>query len=148
MAQSDDRVPRLFRSMTVDRDGRPATGPSARMLGVRPDVDVLVDAHGRVRPGTGGMSVSTEDPLNLPHNRLPPTFGGMGKDPVWSIPVRDLCTDMTYRPDPTNPPRHGFVEPFRTMSFGEFQRAVRATTARWRHHNPDSVDWSDGNLTG
>jgi hypothetical protein len=137
MAQSDEPAPRLFRSMTADRDGGPATGPSARMLGVRPYVDISVDAGGRVLPGTGGMSVSPDDLLNLPRHRLPPRFGGTGKDPAWSILARDLGPDLKYRPDPTNLAGHGFIEPSRVMSFDEFQRALWETRAQWHLHDPE-----------
>ena len=123
---------RLYRSMRAGNDGLPITGPSARTLGVRPEVDIPVDAHGSVQPGSGGMSVSPDSPMNLPSHRRPANMGGTGKDPVWCIRACDLGPDLTYRPDPKHPSGHGFVEPARPMSFVDYQRALEGTRGSWR----------------
>lgn len=77
------------------------------------------------------MSVSPDDPLRLPAHRLPPSFGGTGKDPVWGIGEFALGEDLAYRPDPADA-THGFVEPARIMSFDEYQQALHATRESWR----------------
>lgn len=123
--------------MRADADGRPALGPTARTLGVRPGPvggvlgDVLVDAEGMVEPGAGGMSVSPDDPANLPEHRRPPALGGSGKDPVFGIGADALGSDLSYRPDPDDPGVHGFVEPGRRMRLEDYQEAVAATRGAW-----------------
>ncbi len=74
-------MPRLFRAMREDAAGFPETGPSARTLGVRPGIDVAATAPDEmVLPGQGGISVSPDDPMNLPAFRRPPDFQGTGRD--------------------------------------------------------------------
>src|SRR4051812_10762184 len=60
-------------------DGLPVLGPGARLLGVRPGIDVLaVNPSDVVAPAQGGMSVSLHQATNLPVFRRPPEFGGTG----------------------------------------------------------------------
>jgi hypothetical protein len=132
----DERTLLLYRRMAASSGQTPLIGQSARMLGARPAIDIPVDAEGWVRPDTGGMSVAPHDPRNLPRHRLPPEFGGTGKDPVWSIRASDLGPDLQYRPDPSNPTGHGFVEPARPMSFDEYQHALAEMQPLWRRHHP------------
>ena len=112
-------------------------GPTARTLGARPGpvpgpgVDIPV-RDGLVQPGTGGLSVAPDDPMNLPRMRRPREFGGTGKDPVWGMNTNDLGSDLVYRPDPADPSRHWFVEPVREMSYDEYQQALEATRAHWQ----------------
>ena len=89
----------LYRGMR-EADGLPVTGPTARTLGARPGVDVPVGPDGMVHPGTGGVSVSPDSPLNLPPHRRPPEFGGTGRDPVWRLDERDLPDGLSYPPAP------------------------------------------------
>jgi hypothetical protein len=124
----------LFRGMRVADDGLPELGPSARSLGVRPG-DIPVE-NGGVAPVNGGMSVSPNDPVNLPDFRRPPEFGGTGKDPVFSINSEDLPDSLVYRPDPTNPTEHGFVEPATEMSFEEYVQALHGTRGNWQLEPP------------
>lgn len=114
-----------------ERDELPATGARARSLGVRPETDIVVDTDGLVRPGAGGMSVSPETPMNLPPFRLPRSFGGTGKDPVWAISQEHLGTHLVYRPDPENE-THGFIEPAGVTTFEQFQEALHETRKFWR----------------
>ena len=122
----------LYRSMKEGSDGLPAVGPTSRTLGVRPGIDVsaIKDAD-PVPPGQGGMSVNPDDPLNLPVIRRPPTFGGVGKDPVWMIDTADLPAELYFRPDPASP-KHGFLEPCRAMTLGEYTRMLMSTRGSWR----------------
>src|SRR5438876_870665 len=73
----------LYRSMKEDREGKPEVGRSARKLGVRPGIDIVVEPDGTVVGGAGGMSVAPDSPANLPPHRRPPGHAGTGKDPVW-----------------------------------------------------------------
>ena len=112
-------------------DGVPKAGRSARTLGARPDTDVRIDDTGQVHPGTGGMSVSPDDPENLPTHRRPPEYGGSGPDPVWVIDSDDLLPGLGYRPDPYDPEGHGFVEPQTEMSFGDYESLLNQTRDSW-----------------
>lgn len=118
---------KVYRAMKEDPDGGPMVGPTARTLGVRPGDDIPVVA-GRVKPGTGGMSVAPDGPMNLPDHRRPPKLGGSGKDPVWEITIDSLGHDVVYRQDK---PNHGLFEPAREMSIDEFQEALAALAPRW-----------------
>jgi hypothetical protein len=102
-------------------------GPTARTLGVRPGYDIPVVA-GRVGPGTGGMSVAPDSPMNLPDHRRPPKFGGTGKDPVWGITIDSLGVELIFRQDK---PNHGLFEPAREMSIDEFQQALADLASKW-----------------
>jgi hypothetical protein len=123
---------RLYRSMRKGRDEKPEVGRSARTLGVRPGIDILVEPDGTVFGGAGGMSVAPDWRANLPRHRLPPEDGGTGKDPVWEIGTADLGADLTYREDPLQPRVHGFVEPSRTMTLEDYEGALAATREAWR----------------
>src|SRR6266446_4882779 len=109
----------VYRAMREDPAGGPLVGPSARTLGVRPNVDIPVKA-GQVQPNTGGMSVAPDRPENLHPLRRPPALGGSGKDPVWYIAVASLGSDLEFRQDSAT---HGLIEPTRTMRIDEFQTA-------------------------
>lgn len=128
---SDEPVDRLFRSMKVDTDGLPSLGPTARELGVRPDLDIPVDTDGYVEPLTGGISVSPLSPEQLPEHRRPPEFGGNGKDPVWSLTGDQLPAGLHYHPDEENPDGHGTIEPASRMTLGAYEEALRATRSAW-----------------
>jgi hypothetical protein len=121
----------LFRGMKEGASGMPEIGESSRSLGVRPGIDVPATNPGDlVRSGQGGMSVSPDDPQSLPYFRRPPALGGTSRDPVWRITEAELGTDLLYRPDPARA-GHGFVEPSRSMTLAEYQRALAQTQRFW-----------------
>jgi hypothetical protein len=120
-----DRI--LYRAMREDPAGGPMVGPTARTLGARPHVDILVVA-GQVRPNTGGMSVAPYHPGNLHPLRRLVAYGGSGKDPVWYITVAALGNDLQFRQDSAT---HGVIEPARPMSLDDFQKALEATRPNW-----------------
>jgi len=113
--------------MEEGTDGRPKVGPTARTLGVRPGHDLPV-VDGMVGPGTGGMSVAPDSPMNLPPHRRPPRFGGTGKDQVWGIDIESLDGDVQFRQDK---PAHGVIEPAKDMTIERFQDALAALAPRW-----------------
>jgi hypothetical protein len=118
--------------MREAEEGVPETGRPARTLGVRTAVDVpAVSDSDVVVPGEGGMSVSPDDPMNLPVFRRPPEFQGTGKDPVWVLDSDQLPPELTYRPDPVTP-GHGFIEPASEMTLGEYQKLLEATQSLWQ----------------
>ena len=125
----------------------PELGPSARTLGARPGIDVpALVTNEMVQPGQGGLSVSPDNPTNLPRYRRPAAFQGSGKDPVWMIEDADLGIDLMYRPDPRNA-SHGFIEPAQAMTLGEYQRALQQTQQLWRKVTSWPTPGSSANAT-
>jgi hypothetical protein len=120
----------LYRAMKAADDNLPQLGETARTLGPRPDIDIPI-SNGNVRPKTGGLSVSPNSPNNLPPHRRPAEFNGTGKDPIWHIQQSDLGSDLQYRPDPSNPSGHGFIEPAREMPYDQYRNAISATRDAW-----------------
>jgi hypothetical protein len=136
----------LFRAMKEDAHGMPQLGASARNLGVRPGIDVpATNPADIVQSGQGGLSVSPDNPMNLPPYRRPPVFHGTGKDPVWMIHQAELGSDLTFRADPRNAD-HGFIEPNQPMTLDEYQRAVQQTQPLWQKVTtwPMRGSFSDG----
>ncbi|NWJ48690.1 MAG: RHS repeat-associated core domain-containing protein [Chloroflexi bacterium] len=125
----------LYHSMRMDSNGKPALGDTARTLGARLGSDINEDSDNFVQPNTGGVSVSPEDPNNLPSFRRPPEFGGTGKDPVWKISSDKLGDNLLYRQDPDNS-QHGFIEPSKKMSFEQYQESIWNTQDSWELVNP------------
>ena len=125
-------MPELFRGMKEDAKGLPEVGQTSRRLGVRPGIDVPATLPADpVLSGQGGMSVSPDDPMSLPYFRRPPDLGGTSRDPVWRLAETDLGRDLLYRADPARA-GHGFVEPSRLMTLGEYQQALAQTQSAWR----------------
>ena len=123
---------RLFRAMQASDDGHPTCGASASKLGVREGKDVPVHG-GIVHPGTGGMSVTPDDPARLPASFRPPSLGGVGKHQVFAIELSALPPEaLGYRPDPDNPRDHGFVEPASAVSLDRLQQDLCGTRWRWK----------------
>jgi hypothetical protein len=123
----------VYRSMRKANDGLPLATPTARGLGVRPDIDIAVDDDGLVRDGFGGLSVSPDDLQRLPRHRRPPEHGGTGDDPVWKLDLNDLPGRLIYREDETNPGKHGFLEPSESMYLHEYEEAIVDTRGSWEH---------------
>lgn len=118
--------------MLRDTEGRPVRGDGDCMLGVRVPVDIVPDGSGNVSPGRGGMSVTPDDPRNLPLHFRPLALGGVGKLPVFGVDEGDLGLQLRYRSDPKRPHRHGFVEPASPMPLETYRTALRGTAPRWR----------------
>ena len=130
---------KLYRAMKIAADGLPEVGPTARSLGVRrgdqlPKPDVLaIQPVDLIAPETGGMSVSPNDPTNLPRNRRPPDFGGVGKDPVWQLDETELPSELKARQDK---PDHAMIEPVAITSLAEYESALASTRTKWRLVEP------------
>jgi hypothetical protein len=118
--------------MRKDETGRPRCGSQGSLLGVRPGVDIIPDASNLVDRGTGGMSVTPDDPARLPPHARPQRLGGLGRLPIFGLETDRLGELLAYRPDPVAPNRHGFVEPSKRMSFDDYQAALAATRCDWR----------------
>jgi hypothetical protein len=121
----------LYRAMQIEDDGNPRIGPNH--LGFRIGTDIHPDDNGNVRPETGGMSVTPNDPIDLPFHRRPIALGGTSKWPVWWINERKLTANLRYRPEPYKT-THGFVEPSDLMSIVNYQGAIEGTALSWILH--------------
>ena len=107
----------------------PEVANTARSLGVRVPADISVDSAGMVRPGTEGMSVAPTARDLVPHRRPRELPGGTGKDPVWEIDVNRLGPSLRYVPDS---PRHGTIQPARSMTLETYRQALANTRSLWR----------------
>ena len=101
----------------AEENGKPKMGRNARLLGVRPTIDIDVEQVSKdgfneqsyllpeterksseesvtvaIR-NTKGMSVYLSI-KSLPPFRKPPKFGGTGKDPLWQIDDSKLLGDI------------------------------------------------------
>ena len=137
-------MPLVYRVMTVDADGSPKVGTTARSLGVRvrsrpedPE-DIAVDS-GHVAPGTGGMSVAPSwrdlPPWRIPRRlmHLVPKAFGKNEDACWRMgdgPFKagHVAEGLSLRLDR---PKHGVVEPNNRMTLGAYRAALAATRDRW-----------------
>lgn len=120
---------KLYRVMKVAADGKPQVGTSGSMLGVRPtdptntnpqavfDVDAVSDTD-LVYPGKG-LSTSP-----LPNSRRP-----RSNQAVFEIEEDELGPDLRPHHDKTG---HCLIEPARTMTLGEYQRALADTRDLWQ----------------
>jgi hypothetical protein len=108
---------KLYYRGMVEQNGKPKIGRSARLLGVRPNVDIdieqmpsgCVDEQGYLRPEAEreyegntvavafkngkGMSVSLTIE-GLPAFRKPVKFGGTSRDLLWQIDDNKLTDDL------------------------------------------------------
>lgn len=135
----------------AEENGKPKVGRSARLLGVRPGVDIDVeqmprdwlDEHGYLRPkadrnssaepvavairNTKGMSTSLSIE-SLPGFRRPETFGGTGKDPLWQIEDSKITGDLEAVQDS---PSHVSILPRTTMLLEKYEAALASTQDDW-----------------
>ncbi len=123
---------KLFRAMRKDEAGRPVCGSAGSMLGVRPNVDIPNDGTGAVKPGTGGLSITPDDPAHLPPHVRPPRLGGKGRLPIFEILRGAIGSSLTFRADPDHPVTHGFVEPAKVMVLADYQLALCNTGSSWK----------------
>src|SRR5882724_1341486 len=111
------KMPRVFRVMRKDADGLPTVGPNS--LGVRPGVDIDLDAQNIVLVNGKGMSVAPNW-RDINRNRIPKRLRGivpgargsnntfcfrMGNGPFQRGP---LANGLTLEPDSA---RHGNIAP-------------------------------------
>ena len=105
-----------YRGM-AEQNGKPKIGRGARLLGVRPGIDIDIEdipagylnEQGYLLPeskreiqgelitvavrNTKGMSVSLSIE-GLPAFRRPTKFGGTGRDPLWQIDDKNMSGDL------------------------------------------------------
>jgi hypothetical protein len=142
---------KLYYRGMAEQNGKPKTGRSARLLGVRPSIDINIeqmpigclDEHGYLLPesqrklhgdfvavairDTKGMSVSLSIE-SLPAFRKPARFGGNSKDPLWQIDDSMIAGDLQAAQDS---PTHVSIMPRVTMSLEKYEAALANTQKYW-----------------
>ncbi|MBD2593796.1 hypothetical protein H6G74_05565 [Nostoc spongiaeforme FACHB-130] len=143
---------KLYYRGMVAQNGKPKIGRSARLLGIRPGIDInveqmpvgyldeqgylLAESEREVRgelvtvaiKDTKGMSVSLSIEA-LPAFRKPQKFGGTGKDPLWQIDDSDITGDLQAIQDS---PTHVSIVPRVTMSLERYELALANTKNYWQ----------------
>ena len=144
-------MPKLYYRGMVAQDGKPKIGRSARLLGVRPAIDInieqmpigFLDEQGYLLPESQrnfhgdcvsvairdikGMSVSLSIE-GLPAFRKPTEFGGNGKDPLWKIDDSIITGDLQAVQDSRT---HVSIMPRVTMSLEKYEAALASTQKYW-----------------
>jgi len=144
---------KLYYRGMAEQNGKPKIGRSARLLGVRPTIDInieqmpmgcLYDEQGYLLPepqrklhgdlvavairDTKGMSVSLSIEA-LPAFRKPTKFGGNGKDPLWQIDDSIITGDLQAVQDS---PTHVSIMPRVTMPLEKYEIALANTQQYWQ----------------
>lgn len=139
-----------YRGMVIE-NGKPKIVRSARLLGVRLNIDINIeqiftrhlDEQGYLLPesqrkllgdlvnvairDTKGMSVSLSIE-GLPPFRKPVKFGGMGKDFLWQIDDSMITGDLQAVQDS---PTHVSIMPRVTMALEKYEAALANTQKYW-----------------
>lgn len=142
---------KLYYRGMAEQNGKPKIGRSARLLGIRPGIDIdveqmptgylneqgylLADSERELQGelvvvavrNTKGMSVSISIE-SLPAFRRPAKFGGTGKDPLWQIDDRNIMGDLQAVQDS---PTHVSILPRVTMSLERYETAFANTQNDW-----------------
>ena len=142
---------KLYYRGIAERNGKPEIGRSARLLGVRPNIDINIEQvptgwldeqsyllpepqrklHGDLASvairDTKGMSVSLSIE-GLPAFRKPTKFGGNGKDPLWQIDDRMITGDLQAVQDS---PTHVSIMPRVTMALEKYESTLANTQQYW-----------------
>lgn len=142
---------KLYYRAMADQNGKPKIGRSARLLGVRLNVDINIayfpsnylneqgyllpeiecQSQGAIVPvairDTKGMSVALSIEV-LPPFRKPPKFGGTGKDSLWQIDDNKITGDLEAIQDS---PTHVSILPRVTMLLDRYELALAQTQDYW-----------------
>lgn len=146
---------RLYYRGMVGKNGKPKIGRSARLLGIRPGIDIDVahmpqgwlDEKGHLRSeenrddsgskvevairNTKGMSTSLSIE-GLPPFRKPAEFGGTGRDPLWQIDESYITNDLEAVQDSET---HVSIMPRTTMLLERYETALANTQDHWQKVN-------------
>jgi hypothetical protein len=142
---------KLYYRGMAEQNGKPKIGRSARLLGVRSNIDINIeqmpigylDEQGYLLPESQrefrgdtvtiairdakGMSVSLSIE-GLPAFRKPSQFGGTGKDPLWQIDDSMITGDLEAVQDS---PTHVSILPSVTMALEKYEAALANTQKHW-----------------
>ena len=142
---------KLYYRGMAEQNGKPKIGRSARLSGVRPNVDIdveqmpaaYVDEQGYLKlevkrkrtektvtvaiKNAKGMSVSLSIE-GLPAFRKPAKFGGTGRDPLWQIDDSKITGDLEAVQDSST---HVSILPSATMLLEKYEAALANTQNDW-----------------
>ena len=138
-------MPQVYRVMKRDADDLPLAGSmTSSELGVRPGVDVAVDAAGDVVLDGGGMSVAPGWRV-LDETRIPkrlrsiwPGADGPNNTACYTLGVGPfvrciVANEFELIPDgDTTPVKHGVIAPLQVVSIVQFQTDLGNTRADWQ----------------
>lgn len=131
---------RLYRGMKADADGLPTTQGNPKMaLSVKigdGEYDDIPEEEGFVKPGTGGLSVTHDDPHKLPAHRLPPSYGGSAKgNVVFFIEHAELGAELLAVYDPIeDDDSHYCVQPAQRCAVEVYLLNLANTRTNWNRH--------------
>jgi hypothetical protein len=140
-------VTKLYYRGMAEENGKPKVGRSARLLGIRPGIDVDVvkmprdclDIQGYLRSeaarqSTGDLvnvvmrstkGISTALSIeSLPAFRKPAVFGGVGRDPLWQIEDSQIGSDLEAVQDSAT---HVSIMPRVSMLLEKYEAALTNT---------------------
>jgi len=130
-------MPRTFRVMRKEPDDLPAVGDGD--LGIRPRIDVDIDAQNNVQVNGKGMSVAPNW-RDINHKRIPKRLrsiiqGAMGSNSKFCFRYGDgpfvrgpFANGLTLEPDS---PKHGNVAPAHVVQLATYQGDIAATRQDW-----------------
>ena len=128
-------MPRMFRIMKEDPDGKPTVGRTAMTLGVRLG-EVDLDAQDNVISNDKGMSVNPnwrDAPISMIPKRL--GTGGRGKNDCFCFRrgegafVQSSCgVGLELLPDSAT---HGVIRPVQPTPLTSYESDLRATRLEW-----------------
>jgi len=146
---------KLYYQGMAEKNGKPRLGRSARLLGIRPNIDIDIELkpqgwlseQGYLQPeakrenlsapveiairNSKGLSVSLSIE-GLPIFRKPTAFGGTGKDALWQIDDSYISGDLEAVQDSAT---HVSILPSATVSLAKYEAAIAATQPYWRKVN-------------
>jgi hypothetical protein len=131
-------MPRVFRVMRKEPDGLPTVSQTS--LGVRPGVDVDLDAQNNVLVNGKGMSVAPnwrDINVNRIPKRLRPIVPGAGgsnntfcfRTGTGAFVQGPLANGLTLEPDSAT---HGNVAPARLVPLATYEADLAATRPDWQ----------------
>ena len=130
----------VFRLMYKDADDKPVIADDGG-LGVRPGLDILVDAQGNARVTHHGMSVAPRW-RDISIIRIPPKLveGGRGDDDTYVFKRGDgafvqepFAAGLELLPDNKIPHKHGSVKPDRLCPLPTYRTNIEATRVEWEY---------------
>jgi hypothetical protein len=131
-------MPRVFRVMRKDSDGKPTVGPTS--LGVRPNVDIDLDPQNNVLVNGKGMSVAPnwrDININRIPKRLRPKLPGAGgsnntfcfRTGAGPFQQGVFANGLTLEPDSA---KHGNVAPAKFVPMATYEADIVATRPDWQ----------------
>jgi hypothetical protein len=131
-------MPRVFRVMRKEPDGLPTLSPTS--LGVRPGVDVDLDAHGNVLVNGKGMSVAPNwrdiNVNRIPKRLRPIVPGAGGSNNTFCFHMGNgtfapgaFASGLTLELDSA---KHGNVAPVQVVPFAIYEADLAATRPDWK----------------